>query len=147
MQCRSSHFRQVIQITNQSWRFYSVMGQFLSQREITKELGSPVWDDLGKLWWLSATNFYSPLKPTIHGFVAAIRLPNKKVSFCSDYVIPEFRGQGVYRELFAARLEAFPAATIKATVTKSSKKEYENNGFKCIGVRGGFWSMCRSSFL
>jgi hypothetical protein len=111
--------------------FYRFVGPFLGSRAITKELGGPVWNDPGKLWFV-ALDRRQPI-----GICASVR-EGKRVRLCSDYVIPSRRGEGVYRDLFAARLRALSGEPMIATATDASIGTFLKNGFRAKAKRGRF---------
>lgn len=98
----------IVQTTNDDKSFYSVMGPYLSRREIVKELGYPVWDDQDKLW------FVAKIDDKVAGF-AAIRLDRKAAIFTSAWVKPDSRNQGIYNALTQARIEYVDAKHLTAT--------------------------------
>jgi len=118
-------------ITNKDKDFYNIMGPMLSKRQIVKELGNNVWDDDGKIWYVAMIN------KKVCGFVAALE-QSKNVLFCSDYILPEYRGQGIYELLFAARLSDFKNSVITSTITDASMRTYLSNGFVETGTRGKY---------
>ena len=122
----------VRRLTNADPSFYTLMGPYLSRRDIVSELGGPVWDDDGKVWFVALT------KHRVVGFCARIDSRAGSV-FGSDYVIPEHRKKSVYSRLFDARLEDTPAGTkCRATVTDDSLPTYLANGFEVKRTRGRF---------
>jgi GNAT superfamily N-acetyltransferase len=84
-------------LTNTDSDFYSLMGQFLSRREIVTELGAPLWDDDGKVWFVAQRD------GCVIGF-AALTFHGKAATFCSAYVLPEHRKSGVHTELLEYRI-------------------------------------------
>lgn len=111
--------------------FHRIMGPYLSRREIVRELGSPVWDDAGKVWYIA-------LDDDVLGFAACI-VRRARLVWCSDYVRPRFRGRGVYRALFEARLADLPkGATVESAVTAASLQTYLRHGFSVVGRRGRY---------
>jgi ribosomal protein S18 acetylase RimI-like enzyme len=127
----------VTRITNKDDNFYPLLGPFLSRRDIVSELGSPVWDDEGKEWFVVKRG------RKVAGF-AAVRTVGKHVSLVSAYVIPAFRGQGLYRELIEARLDAINVVTtqdIRATATEAAVHALTAAGFKPVGTRGSYTQM------
>ncbi len=111
-------------LTNEDPRFYSLLGPYLSRREIVAELGFPVYDDPGKIWFVALDS------EVVVGFVG-LRLEHNKAIFCSDYVRPEYRRQGLYTRLMTQRIAyavgKAPVAT--AVVTNTCRHAYEQHGF------------------
>ena len=59
--------------------------------------------------------------------------------FKSDYVLPEYRGKGVYRAMFQARLEdAVSYGLVEGTAfcTPMSVHQYNKSGFETISMTG-----------
>lgn len=83
--------------TNQDKDFYSVMGRFLAKRSIVRELGEPLYDDDGKLWFVSFDG------ENVQGF-ASLTLDSVAL-LGSAYVLPGFRHTGVYKRLLDERLK------------------------------------------
>ena len=123
-------------ITNTDKEFYKIMGPFISRREIVKELGYNIWDDDNKNWFVAIKN------DKVCGFVAAIAR-NNSIIFCNDYVLPQYRKQGIYEALFAARLYNYKNNIITATVTNASLGCYLANGFSVVGKRGKYYIVKR----
>lgn len=132
----AKHLR-VLELTNQDERFYPLMGPFLSRREIVKELGSPVWDDDGKRWFLAMQG------KRVVGF-AALRKVGQHQSLVSAYVLPEARKSGAYRALLEARIRAAGGAPLKAIATASAVPALRKAGLKSTGKRGSFTIMERA---
>lgn len=123
-------------MTNSSQAFYGTLGPFLSRRHIVKELGGPIWDDDGKQWWATL------LGGKVAGFAAASD-NERRVTFQSAYVLPEYRRQGIYRTLFYARMEAFPGRQIRAVCTAASLPLFLGNGFTAAYKRGSYTEVHR----
>lgn len=113
-------------MTNSSPQFYTIMGRFLARREIVKELGAPLWDDDGKLWWVAFVN------GKVGGF-AAVRGP----FLCSAFVLPEYRGKGVYRALVDVRLRE-TTGSLRAVATDAATHALSQAGFRFVETRGRF---------
>lgn len=84
--------------TNRDYDFYSLMGQFLSRREIVKETGFPIWDEDDKVWFISVA------EDSVVGF-AALRFAGETAIFCSAYVLPDYRRQGIHTTLLEVRID------------------------------------------
>ena len=118
--------------------FYAVMGRFLSRRSIVDEIGSPIWDDDGKVWFVALSG------GAVQGWVAVTSTKNA-VKFCSDYILPDFRSSGVYAKLFAERDKAYGHLDASATVSPMSLQAYLSNGFQQTGTRGKYTVVKRSA--
>ncbi len=124
---------QIVTMTNEDRDFYSVIGPFLARRAIIKELGEPLWDDDGMRWFIA-------LAPSgaVLGF--AVLMPRGKVlELTNSYVLPEWRGRGIYRQLLTARLEAVPVGTaLRALTTSKSVNALLRRGFVVRRQRGQY---------
>ena len=123
----------IISMTNKGALFYPTMGPRLSNREIVRELGYPVWDDPGKTWFVALDG------RILLGFCAL--LPSVPVRFTSDYVLPAYRRRGIYSRLFAARMETAAELPCRASATQASLPMFERHGFTNRGHAGGI-SIC-----
>lgn len=114
----------ILILTNEDPRFYALLGPYLARREIVAELGFPVYDDPGKVWFVALDG------EAVAGFTG-LRLERGKAHFTSDYVRPGYRQQGVYDRLMAARLTyaSDKASNAHAAVTKAAQHTYERHGF------------------
>lgn len=113
-------------LSNQDSEFYPIVGPWLSQRHITAELGSPVWDDGGKLWWVAVSEGKA---------IGAIGLHKRTV--CSFYVSPGVRGMLIGYALLRALLTATPGP-LKAVATNDSLELFTSSKFSITGTRGRF---------
>lgn len=116
-------------LTNDNLRFYPLLGPFLSRRKIVAELGFPVWDEDGKVWFVALDGYH------VAGF-AAVRFERETAVFCSDYVRPEYRRQGIHKRLIEERLKYVPdkAKRANAVVTSTARANYERHGFTAVST-------------
>lgn len=117
--------------------FYSVMGPFLSRREIVKEIGGPIWDEPDKVW------FVRTCPAGIAGF-SALQVRGQTAYLLSSYTLPAYRRQGIYTELLQERLafarkEGCSAACV--TATAMSQPMLLAAGFREVGKRGRYTKM------
>jgi GNAT superfamily N-acetyltransferase len=124
----------IVKITNQDKSFYEKVGKFLARREIVAEIGAPIWDDDGKIWFIADSESLGVL-----GIIAI-----KKNELCSFYVLPGSRGQLIgYALINYAINNADNPNTLKATASESGKSLFEKFNFKSIKQRGKFTVMER----
>lgn len=90
--------------------FYQILGPFLSRRSIVRDLGDPVWDDDGKFWFVALDG------NAVAGF-AGLRSEETKHVFCSAYVLPVCRRQGVYTLLVDERIKILAQSPRPAVAT------------------------------
>lgn len=103
----------------------ALMAPHLGDRAVELALDSPCADEPGKVW----------LVATIGGEVAgwSAAVPGEaEVRLATSYVLPEFRRRGVYRALFAARLEMFAGRTLVGWAADESLPEYLRCGFTAV---------------
>lgn len=115
-----------VTIDNTSPLFYSLLGPFLSRREIVRELGATVWDEDGKQWVVAMEG------SNVAGFAGL-----KGNLCCSDYVLPEYRQNGLYGELMRRRLQ-LSVEPKRAVATDASLPAFIKAGFKATGARGRY---------
>ena len=127
----------ISRLTNQEKGFYLLMGPFLSRRSIVSELGSPVWDDDGKEW------FIATIRNKVVGF-AAVKNSGSYHSLVSAYVLPENRRRGIYRQLLMERLKSIGEGPVKSTASPASVRALQSVGFKIVRKRGMFTVMERA---
>jgi GNAT superfamily N-acetyltransferase len=122
------------ELTNQTPGFYDLLGPVLSNREVVSELGAPIWDDPGKLWFVARAAGTGELLG-----VAGLR--GREV--CSVYVLPGARGQMVGYALVNAAVTRGGAQELRATTTEAGTGLFERHGFVESGTRGRFHRMIR----
>jgi GNAT superfamily N-acetyltransferase len=128
-------------MTNRDPRFYPLMGPFLARREITAELGAPVYDDDGLVWFIACATSDEPDK--VLGFAAIQPKPDvRHVHFCHAYVRPIARQRGIYTALLEARLAWYvPGMRVTVTANESSRPSYTRHGFTVLRQRGRYFDM------
>lgn len=118
--------------------FYSLLGPYLSRREIADELGAPVWDDDGKTWYVATAG-----RGQVAGFCAALATGEDRARYQSDYVLPAWRDRGVYEALFTARDAEWSGCEIEAVVAAAAQPLYRAAGFEVVRPRGRYALMRR----
>lgn len=114
----------IITLTNTDPRFYPLLGPYLARRAIIQAVGGPLYDDDGKIWFVAVEDH------NVAGF-SAIQFRADEAHFCSDYVRPEYRRQGIHRRFISERL-AYVAGQVKratATATVQGLLSYRQHGF------------------
>jgi len=132
----------VVILTNQSPEFYTLMGPFLSRREIVKELGAPVWDEDGKTWFISVTN------KQVNGFGAVVISKKGAARLCSFWVRPKMRRRGIHSKLLVDALGWLRSVesevkVVQAVCTQDAVANYTRAGFSETGRRGNYTTMER----
>lgn len=121
----------VEQMTNQDEAFYPTIGPFLSRRSVVAELGSPVWDDDAKVWFVAISE-----DGETFGVVG-----RRGAEICSLYVEPGRRGLLVGAALLHAAADV--DEPLRATVTEQAVELFTDLGFKATGTRGRYTTMTR----
>lgn len=130
---------EIIKLTNQDKDFYNFVGPFLANRKIAKEMGTPLWDDDEKVWFVAVKDG--------EGIATCAYTLNKKkdkATLRSSYVKEEYREHGLYHKMFKIRLEALKKLKVKevvGTATAKSKPIYEQFGFKFDIPKGKYFYM------
>jgi GNAT superfamily N-acetyltransferase len=92
--------------------------------------------------WIAAFN-----DDKVIGFVCLVVTKARSARFKSDYVLPEYRGRGIYGRLFALRMALCGRLGVKkatAFCTPLSLPTYVKNGFQRKSVRGDITFVERS---
>lgn len=103
----------------------TLMAPYLGDPAVELALDSPCADEPGKVW-LVAT-----IGGEVAGWSAAVP-GDDEVKLATSYVLPAFRRRGVYRRLFAARLEIFAGRALVGWAADESLPEYLRRGFKVV---------------
>ncbi len=119
-----------------------IMREFLGDRTIEAELDSPLQDNDMTAWFVALDG------RTVQGFCAAETLGLREVLFRSDYVFPDCRRKGVYRNLFVERMDGFgPRMGLTAYASDESLGRFIQYGFdiKVLGTSpaGVNWAKVR----
>lgn len=123
-------------MSQDSERFWELMGRFFADRCIRKELGMAMSSDERYTWFVAIEG------ETVLGFCAAVNTP-AGVEFKHRWVQPSRRGQGIGRALFDARLEFAKDRPIKAIVVPSVQSLFERRGFVKVRQQGRYPVMKR----
>lgn len=121
----------LLNLTNRHPDFYSLVGPFLSRREIVGELGTPVWDDDDKKWTVAqgSDDF------EVYGVLSV-----KRNVISSLYVVPGHRGQMVATTMLLKLLQG-SEKKLRAHATPVSVVLFQEVGFDIVGKRGKYTVM------
>lgn len=109
-----------------------LLGPFLGNADAERELGAPLAHAPGKLWIVA----------TLDGVPAgcgALFLPEDAAELGSAYVLPAYRGRGIYSDLVDERLavcSAWPAVTAKCLPRAAGT--LARRGFVEVGRKGEY---------
>lgn len=119
----------IISTINTDSNFYQLLGPFLAQRSIAKELGGPLWDDSDLRWFIALDH------NQVVGF-CALRVGGGAAEFKHAYVLPTHRKIGVYKLLFEARFNSLKlihavgtTVRIRSVVGHNAREVYRKFGF------------------
>ena len=126
----------ITQLTNLDVGFYETVGPFLCRRDVTDELGSPVWDDDDKTWLVATATD----DDAILGFIA-VQPHGDTLGIRSLYVLPEVRRDVIGTTLVLRVLHLWPDDPVTATATPAAKELFADCGFEETGTRGKFTLM------
>jgi GNAT superfamily N-acetyltransferase len=128
----------IVAVRNTDADFYRHVGPFFGKRAVIKALGMPMYDDDEKRWLLVLTSNGTCIA------VSSYIVRGTRGYLKSSYVLPDFRGQGIFNALFAERLRLLKGAhvtRITGTATEMSKNTYLRYGFTNDLMRGKYYSM------
>lgn len=126
----------ILTYTNHEGDFFTRMGKFFAFRIYAQEMGGwQFYTKPGSVWFVAINETNE-----VMGFCSIIQEKNH-VYFDNMYVLREFRGNGVSRLLFDARLEY--AKTMKQQIrvitdTPIQVRRYRECGFEEYGMRGRY---------
>lgn len=120
----------------QNDEFYAIMGKHFASLDIAKELESQLYNKENSVWYLIVDESETPLR--VIGF-AAIYVTSKHYFLDNLYVFPEFRGQGVAKQLVKSIVEGFTDMPIKCiAVNPYALKVFNDFGFEEVGQNGKY---------
>jgi len=125
----------VIVMENTDERFYSIMGKFLSKREIVKEIGINVWDDDNNKWFVVCDT-----DDKVMGF-ASVSIKNELGKINTLYVLPEYRKKGIGKTILSAILKYSSENKIlklSVTSTEIGTQLYEKYNIVKVGTKGKY---------
>lgn len=114
-------------LTNDDPEFYPIVGPLLSRREVVAALGSPVWDEPGKVWWVAVSGGEA---------IGMIALSGKLI--CSFYVPPRTRGLAIGYALLRQLMAEAPSEPLRAVATADSLDLFAALGFVQAGTKGRY---------
>lgn len=126
----------VIKYTNHDGDFFTHMGKFFAFRHYAHEMGGwQFYTKPGSVWFVAYDDSMN-----VQGFCSIIQEKNH-IYFDNMYVLKEFRGKGISRLLFDARMDhaVLMGQEIRViTDTPIQLKRYREIGFLEYGKRGRY---------
>jgi GNAT superfamily N-acetyltransferase len=119
-------------MTNKDDGFYELMGPFLANRLVVKELGFPIYDDDDKTWFIATEG------ENVVGFCYRQKTKVGKYQIGSCYVTDSNRGQGLFGRLLEAATDSV-AGIVSLTTNKAVMAiVLKKNGFSAKVTRGSY---------
>ncbi len=131
----------ILRYTRDQADFYAVVGPYFGSREVARALGMPMYDDPDRIWFVAhAADTVRAVavgvaSVAIHGYTARLK---------SAYVLPAYRGRGIYQELMRERLAHLANTgvwTVLSTATAMSVSTHVRFDFREVGRRGKYYLM------
>ena len=117
-------------LKNTDYEFYKLLGPFLARRSIEKEIGSKIYDDDNKIWFVAKKD------KDVIGFAAVI-----KNNVCSSYILPQYRKIGIFTKILLYIINNYKK--LKTVANQNSYKIFLKNGFIVKRKKGSFYVMER----
>lgn len=116
--------------------FYAVMGRYFADLNIAKELERQLYNKENTVWYLVVDEAELPLR--VCGF-ASLFVANKHYFLDNLYVFPEFRNQGIAKEIVESIVKTFTSKPIKCVaVNPYALKVFDDLGFVEVGRNGKY---------
>lgn len=127
----------IIELNKKDLNYYNYLGPFFGSRDVAKALGGIPYDDINKRWVVAIDKNKCVA-------ISAYIIKKDIAELKSSYVLPEYRGKGIYTALLVKRLNTIKnkkTHKIKCTATGMSKNILEKEGFVCVGNIGKYYKM------
>lgn len=110
-------------ITNRDPNFYPLLGPYLSNRDVVRQVGGPIWDEPGKVWLVAGR------RGSVRGFVALARRGHTWVEslYCTEGY--EHLAAGLVVEAVAAAVKRPEVTELHAKVHQAVAPAYQAAGF------------------
>ena len=117
---------------NQGDNFYVLMGRYFASLDIAKELERQIYNKDNSVWYIST------YRNTVLGFASLF--DNGKYYFLDNlYVRPEYRNDGIARELVTEIVSDHTDKPIKCVATNPyALKIFRSLGFQEVGQNGKY---------
>jgi len=116
--------------------FYADMGPFFASAEVSKELGSPLYDEAGSFWVIARK-----AKKVVGWSVFRIRKDGVAV-FDWTYVVPEWRQEGLWERLYDFKMdwlrERGVARVNTATSDEDMQRAFKKRGWRVRREKGAW---------
>jgi predicted acetyltransferase len=122
----------IVRRTNADKDFYVLLGPFLSNRQVEREIGYRIYDDEGKIWFIALDGY------TVAGFCYVHEKAASQYHFGSCYVVNEYRRKGIFRNLLKEAIRDIVGTVHLTTNNEAMAALIQKEGFKRVGVKGSF---------
>ncbi len=122
---------EIIILSNKDARFYQLMGPFLANRSVAKEIGYPIYDDDDKEWLLATED------GNVIGFCYR-RVRGSSCTIGSCYVAVKERGKGLFGKLLRTAVKKFIGTVTLTTASHTMSFILFHEGFRATKTRGKF---------
>lgn len=119
-------------MTNKDDGFYELMGPFLANRAVVKDLGYPIYDDNDKTWFIAIEG------KSVVGFCYRQETKAGKYQIGSCYVLESHRGRGVFNQLLGAAVSSVAGTVSLTTNHPAVKTALVKRGFDGKTTRGSY---------
>jgi RimJ/RimL family protein N-acetyltransferase len=117
----------IIRITNQDAYFYRIMGPYLANRAVSKEIGYNLYDDPGKVWFVAVIQ---AAEDAVAGFCYLQRKDKAEHHYDIGSCYYRDGKTAVLKSLISAAVKEVKAGTITMTVKRNGRLEVaEELGF------------------
>lgn len=127
----------IVTFSDHGKEFFALMGEFFAFRHYAQEMGGwQFYTKPGSVWFVA----YDPYSLKVQGFCSIIQ-ERTHIYFDNMYVLKEYRGQGISRLLFDARMQYAPLMKQEIRVITDNPiqlRRYRESGFLENGKRGRY---------
>lgn len=124
----------VSKVKSKNKQFYAVVGPYLANRNVAKEIGYHIYDDENTEWFIALSG----------GELAAFancRVSGNSVNICSCYTIEQFRLKGAMRSIVQYIKSEYQGKLLRVSANANSKPLFASEGFKVVRKNGSFTVM------
>jgi hypothetical protein len=122
-------------ITNRDPGFYPLLGPYLSNRAVVRQVGGPIWDDPDKVWLVAGR------RGSVRGFVAVARRGHTWVEslYCTEGY--EHLAAELVAEAVAEAVKRTEVTELHAKVHRSLAPAYQAVGFVITDATANFTTL------
>jgi len=123
--------------THDDDELWTLAGRWFADAKIRQGLGRSMTSAPGFMWWLAIDGVQ------VVGIAALSPKPHGRAELRHAYVLPSYRGRGIYRALLNARIEYAHGLydQLLTVSTEASRHALEKTGFVTYSWRGRYAQM------